>query len=835
MPTVIDSLIVQLGLDPKEFTKGQKEAAKAALKSQKDIEKAAAAQEKAASKAAKEIEKSAKQAEAAQKKAAKEIETAQKKAAREADKQAKGIANAQDKASESVNRLARNALKLFAIFTAGRAVGDFVSQITSADSALGRLATRIGQTPGDISALATAVQRTGGSAEAAQGSFQRFSDSIQELKTTGNTSILPFLYKVQAAGGRQINLNKDISQTYEDLAENLKNINDTQGAATANYMGKQLGLDEGTIALLVKGRAAYRSYIEESKRLGIAAKADTDAAQNLQTSIRTLTQASEGLGRTVLTTLTPTIVELLKPLEDWIKANRDWLATEITARVREFGDYLKTIDWASIGRGIRDFISGANDAAKAIGGWKVAAELFFGLWAATRIVGLFAPLFAQLALVRLTLLRMGPIGWGLLGLGALAGALASADPNKAIVSGGKNVAPNATLNPGDELPGAGPATPRSADSGGPGLLRRGYNRVRGWFGGGDEPTDGIHRRGRRARADYNLDGTPGSKEPIGGATFRDKAPGVMKRLMSDFGLNKEEAAVVLGNLGHESAGFKAFEEGGGGPGRGWAQWTDPGRKRRFFEYAQKHGLDPKSDEANYGFLKWELENTHKSAIDALKAAPNRGEKMRRFERIFEGAGVKAYGSRNKYADAAERAYDDSEKAKPAPAPAPAAPAAPAPAAPSSPAQVPKAPAASKGGTLAERAAASFEYGPQTGYPNSRSLKQMNEWLWNKQQGPQPIDWKQDKDTGNWKPVFAKPSAWNGIPNAASFVAQAQSAQAAMASNTSNDNRSSVSNETRFNGPITVQTAATDANGIARDMEGALRKRSFAMGSNYGQT
>ena len=764
-------------------------------------------------------------------KGAAQVAASMRKTKEAATKTGKDIESASQKAADSIDRIARNALKLFAIFTAGRAIKDFVTDITNADSALGRLATRIGQAPGDISAVASAVNRTGGSFDAAAGSFQRFSDSIQELKTTGNTAILPTLYKIQAAGGRQINLNKDISQTYEDLADNLKAINDTQGAATANYLGRQLGLDEGTIALLVKGSAAYRAQVAASKQLGIATKADTEAAQNLQTSIRTLTQASEGLGRTIMTAVTPIIVELLKPLEEWIKANREWVATEITARVREFGDYLKTIDWASIGRGIRDFISGANDAAKAIGGWKVAAELFFGLWAATRIVGLFAPLFAQLALVRLTLLRMGPIGWGLLGLGALAGALATADPNKAIVSGGKDAAPNATLNPGDELPGAGPATPRSGDGGGPGLLRRGYNRVRGWFGGG-EHEGGAGIRARANRAKKGPDGIPYEAKSLNeGVGISPKQYDAYREGLTD--IEGKSYTQVGGSGGRYSGRYQfgpteiketALKLGERPPTR--AQFlADPAMQERYMErYTLDHHNYLMRHSAKYRDLSPEKK------LEILGYAHNQGAGRGGALTYLETgqAGKDGFGtSGTAYFDPIRRRL---AKVSADTQPPSASQGTPKPTA----MQAPKSPPPSPGGTLAERAAASFEYGPQTGYPNSRSLKQMNEWLWNKQQGPQPIDWKQDKDTGNWKPVFPKPSAWNGIPNATSFVAQAQSAQAAMASNTSNDNRSTVSHDTRFNGPITIQTASTDPDGIARDMEGALRKRSFAMGSNYGQ-
>ena len=79
--------------------------------------------------------------------------------------------------------------------------------------------------------------------------------------------------------------------------------------------------------------------------------------------------------------------------------------------------------------------------------------------------------------------------------------------------------------------------------------------------------------------------------------------------------------------------------------------------RGFSDYARDHNLDPSSDEANYGFLKHELETTHRGAIHRLKDADGQENKMRAFESGFEGALVKAFPSRRRFMDRAIRAYD----------------------------------------------------------------------------------------------------------------------------------------------------------------------------------
>ena len=144
------------------------------------------------------------------------------------------------------------------------------------------------------------------------------------------------------------------------------------------------------------------------------------------------------------------------------------------------------------------------------------------------------------------------------------------------------------------------------------------------------------------------------------SVFRAKAPGIMRLLMADFGLTAEEAAAIMGNLGHESGGLTAFQEAkptvvGSRGGWGWAQWTGP-RRVKFEAYCTRNNLDPKSDKANYGWLFVELKGTEKGAILALKKADGLRNKVIAFEGAFERAGIKHYESRVKWAERALAAY-----------------------------------------------------------------------------------------------------------------------------------------------------------------------------------
>lgn len=149
---------------------------------------------------------------------------------------------------------------------------------------------------------------------------------------------------------------------------------------------------------------------------------------------------------------------------------------------------------------------------------------------------------------------------------------------------------------------------------------------------------------------------PGAKAGPGDALFVDLAPRIMGKLTVDFPeLEKVHLAAILGNLGHECAGFTQMQEiapiGGGPGGLGWAQWT--GTRRTEFE-ASLHGRPPNDFDANYEFLRGELKGSHQAAIPALRAAHDLRAAVVAFEDKFEKADArfKHYPSRERYAQIA---------------------------------------------------------------------------------------------------------------------------------------------------------------------------------------
>lgn len=154
---------------------------------------------------------------------------------------------------------------------------------------------------------------------------------------------------------------------------------------------------------------------------------------------------------------------------------------------------------------------------------------------------------------------------------------------------------------------------------------------------------------------------PAPKVQAGDGKFVEMAPGIMKQLRVDFPeLTDMHAAAILGNIGHECAGFTQMQEGapigGGRGGWGWCQWT--GTRRDQFEAAARAAQPPlafDSFEANYSFLRHELKNTfHKAAITSMLKKHDMLGAVTAFELIFEVAHPdhKHYDRRLRYAEIA---------------------------------------------------------------------------------------------------------------------------------------------------------------------------------------
>ncbi len=123
-------------------------------------------------------------------------------------------------------------------------------------------------------------------------------------------------------------------------------------------------------------------------------------------------------------------------------------------------------------------------------------------------------------------------------------------------------------------------------------------------------------------------------------------------------LTPAQVAGIVGNLSHETGGFRYFQEinptqtsrpGVELGGAGYAQWTGS-RRRTFFKWAAERGFDVKSFEANYGFLRHEFGTPDaRNVLQAIRVAQTPEEAADIFEDKFLRAGILHSGRRRAHA------------------------------------------------------------------------------------------------------------------------------------------------------------------------------------------
>ncbi|WP_027162332.1 phage tail tip lysozyme [Mesorhizobium sp. WSM1293] len=337
MPTVIDSLIVTLGLDPKDFEKGQKKQAEAWLKTRDEFRKGG-----------------------------KEIEDSSKKAA------------------ETVNLITRRVLELFAVITGSQALSDFVRKITNADASLGRFASSLGESPQRIAAWENAAERFGGSADATASTLERVNKQLYNLNKNGEALPREFS-QLQAWTGMRIDPNHGLDRYLSDVAAALQRLHQIDAGAAHN-VAQALGLDPATEQLMYKMGAGIDVYLDKLQKSLSPSNAAIDSAQKLQASWNELLQNIIALANAIYDKLGPVLVDAANKMSAWIDKNRDWIQTGIVDAVKKFIDFLEKIDWNAVGAGMQTFANGAKDVVDGLGGVIRATEILFGLWAGAKFL-----------------------------------------------------------------------------------------------------------------------------------------------------------------------------------------------------------------------------------------------------------------------------------------------------------------------------------------------------------------------------------------------------------------------------------------------------------------
>ncbi|QDH17406.1 hypothetical protein [Swingsia samuiensis] len=329
MANVLDSLVIKFALD----TKNVPAELNAMTKAFKTLDNAADAAGSTLEETGENAENSGKKAEGAGKK----LEQSSKKA----EKSGKEFERSGKKSADSFSLVRREALGLLAIFTGGKALKDFLSDVTRSNSELGYMAQRLNMDPTKLYQMQKAVEAVGGSASEVGSTFQTLQNMAVDPAQSANLN--------RIMGNLGLNTNDYLDEHHHIRQDILKRLNrSTQGMdqGVKNTLLSSLGFGPGEINLIDKSVKDFDRIQKEFQNIGPTEKQIKDS-QRLTEEFTVLTTQSELLGRTILGDLTPSLEKGIDRLIKW-----EQFANNATQSVNNFK---KSI--GDLGEAIKNYLS----------------------------------------------------------------------------------------------------------------------------------------------------------------------------------------------------------------------------------------------------------------------------------------------------------------------------------------------------------------------------------------------------------------------------------------------------------------------------------------------
>lgn len=294
MATVIDSLVVTLGLDPSKFQEGG-EKVKEGLKTTRE----------------------------------------------DADRTAKDLEVAGKRAANFFTSISKSILALAGVALSANGVKNFVTETTKSLVDLGVQSSALGLSEKALDGWTKSAEALGSSASSMTSNLQRFQSSLSQFNSGfGTDDTLNTLFNFGAQTGAKFNTNMDPGQVMKYLADNWNKLNKNQ----QRFYGQQLNLDNATIQGLQSGR-----LLEVQKQMESSSKQTeelNDKARRLNEQFVRVRQSWESTSITLYANLLPAVNKIIGALDDmsiWVARH----GPEIDASFSQLG---KTFDilWADV-------------------------------------------------------------------------------------------------------------------------------------------------------------------------------------------------------------------------------------------------------------------------------------------------------------------------------------------------------------------------------------------------------------------------------------------------------------------------------------------------------
>jgi hypothetical protein len=250
------------------------------------------------------------------------------KGAKKGEEAAKEMKKAIDSADFSADKLAANFIKmarngaaaLGSVLALG-AIKSLVNDTAAHTAAVALQARAMDMNVEKLNAYQHAIRAVGGSEQDAAATLESLRNKFVEMSRFGvMAGPDSFMFRQLGLSAKQMQESiKDPTIALGALADKFQTLNHTQQL----YIGKKLGLDQGTIALLGEGRRAFDEMLAKQKELGVVTQAQADAAMKYKIAQAELGMSFETVKREIVTQLLPAFTAVVKGIDTMVQWARE--------------------------------------------------------------------------------------------------------------------------------------------------------------------------------------------------------------------------------------------------------------------------------------------------------------------------------------------------------------------------------------------------------------------------------------------------------------------------------------------------------------------------------
>lgn len=243
---------------------------------------------------------------------------------------------------------------------------------------LSDVSSKLGITSNQLVALQHAAEFASSSAETMNAGLSVFAKNLANAGQGKNKQLEEMMQKL-GISMRDANGNmRTAADLMPELADAIaRQHTQAQKAYIANTALGKAGQE--LIQCMEGGADAFKQAADEAERLGLMMSEDSKVGE-LDDSMKLLQKSVLGVQIAIGEKLAPVLSPIFTAMTDWIAANREWMAQEMSSLVQDLAASLKEIDFKSIISGMTSFVRSSVEVFKALGGLKtvgiVVASLF---------------------------------------------------------------------------------------------------------------------------------------------------------------------------------------------------------------------------------------------------------------------------------------------------------------------------------------------------------------------------------------------------------------------------------------------------------------------------